>query len=101
MKGETDISKDREPKGLSKVSSAMKRAKMEQEPSKRNSYSGTHASVSAPRQTGSQEQLTLRQPHRKEPFVGHLSASRELQKNFRHKHTALSMGCSPRKVDPP
>lgn len=100
MKGETDISKDREPKGLSKVSSAMKQAKMEQEPSKRNSYSGTHASVSAPRQTGSQEQLTLRQPHRKEPFVGHLSASRELQ-NFRHKRTAMSMGCSPCKVVPP
>lgn len=86
MKGETDISKDREPKGLSKVSSAMKQAKMEQEPSKRNSYSGTHASVSAPRQTGSQEQLTQAVPHRRS-LVEH-SSGRELQ-NFRHKRMLL------------
>ena len=101
MKGKPDISKDREPKELSKVSSSMKQTKMEQEPSERNNYSGTHARMSALRQTDSQERLTLRQPYRKEPFVGRLSASRELQRNFRHNHTAISMGCSPHKVVPP
>lgn len=58
MKGEPDISKDREPKVLSKVSSSMKQTKMEQEPSERSNYSGTHARVSALRQTDSQERLT-------------------------------------------
>lgn len=58
MKGEPDITKGREPKGLSQVSSSMKQTKMEQEPSERNNYSGKQAGVSALRQTDSQEQLT-------------------------------------------
>ena len=58
MKGEPDISKDREPKGLSQVSSSMKQTKMAQEPSERNNCSGKQARVSERRQTDSQEHLT-------------------------------------------
>lgn len=83
MKGEPDsISKDREPKGL-KYQVPRGQAKMEQEPSERKNYSGKQARVSElKRQRDNPERLILRQPYPGRSLsVGHLSASRELQRN--------------------
>ena len=101
MKGEPDISKDREPKGLSQVSSSMKQTKMAQDPSERNNCSGKQARVSARRQTDSQEHLT--QAALLEGAFCRMPVSKQgaAEKSFRHNHTAISMGCSPHEVVPP